>query len=45
LLQIAAIIFHLARGEVIAVPLNIVLLALSVFIIWGRGKQAPIAPR
>jgi hypothetical protein len=45
LLQIAAIIFHLSRGEAAAVPLNVVLLALSVFILWGRGKQAPIAPR
>ena len=45
LLQIAAIIFHLSRGEAAAVPLNIVLLALSVFILWGRGRPAPIAPR
>jgi hypothetical protein len=44
LLQIAAIVFHLSRGEAAVVPLNIVLLALSVFILWGRGKQAPIAP-
>ena len=45
LLQIAAIIFHLSRGEAAAVPLNAVLLALSVFILRGRRKQAPIAPR
>ena len=45
LLQIAAIIFHLSRGEAAVVPLNVVLLGLSVFILWGRGKQAPIAPR
>jgi uncharacterized membrane protein YphA (DoxX/SURF4 family) len=45
LLQIAAIIFHLSRGEAAVVPLNIVLLALSVFILWGRGRPAPIAPR
>jgi uncharacterized membrane protein YphA (DoxX/SURF4 family) len=45
LLQIAAIIFHLSRGEAAVVPLNIVLVALSVFILWGRGRQAPIAPR
>jgi hypothetical protein len=45
LLQIAAIIFHLSRGEAAVVPLNAVLLALSVFILWGRGRQAPIAPR
>jgi len=45
LLQMAAIIFHLSRGETAAVPLNFVLLALSVFIFWGREKRAPIAPR
>jgi hypothetical protein len=44
-LQIAAIIFHLSRGEAAVVPLNVVLLALSAFIVWGRGKQAQIAPR
>ena len=45
LLQIAAIIFHLSRDEAAVVPLNSVLLALSVFILWGRGRHAPIAPR
>lgn len=45
LLQICAIIFHLSRGEAAAIPLNIVLLTLSVFILWGRAKKAPIAPR
>jgi DoxX-like protein len=45
LLQIAAIIFHVSRGEAAVVPLNAALLALSVFILWGRGRQAPIAPR
>lgn len=45
LLQIAAMIFHLSRGELPALPLNVILLALSAFILWGRGKRAPIAPR
>jgi len=45
LLQIAAILFHLSRGEVAALPLNVILLALVTFILWGRGKRAPIAPR
>lgn len=45
LLRVAAIIFHLSRGEAIAVSLNIVLLALSVFVLWGRGKKAAIGPR
>jgi uncharacterized membrane protein YphA (DoxX/SURF4 family) len=44
-LQIAAIIFHLSRGEAAVVPINITLLALSVLILWGRGRPAPIAPR
>jgi hypothetical protein len=26
-------------------PLNVILLALSAFILWGRGKRAPITPR
>lgn len=44
-LQICAIVFHLARGESQALPLNFILLALSLFILWGRGKKAPVAPR
>ena len=44
LLQIAAIIFHASRGEFVALPINIVLLALVSFIFWGRRK-IPILPR
>lgn len=45
LLQIAAMIFHLSRGEAAALPLNVILLGLSAFILWGRGRRAPITPR
>lgn len=45
LLQICAIIFHATRGEFAALPLNFILLPLVAFILWGRGKKAPIAPR
>ncbi|MEK1930772.1 MAG: DoxX family protein [Pararhizobium sp.] len=45
LLQIAAMIFHLSRGDAPVIPLNIILLALSAFILWGRGNRAAIAPR
>lgn len=45
LLQIAAIIFHTSRGELPALPLNAILLPICLFILWGRGKKAPIAPR
>ena len=44
-LQILALIFHISRGEANVTPLNFVLLALAVFILWGRGKRVPIAPR
>ncbi|ARQ61839.1 UNVERIFIED_ORG: putative membrane protein YphA (DoxX/SURF4 family) [Rhizobium etli] len=45
LLQIAAMIFHLSRGEAPALPLNVILLGLSAFILWGRGRRAPVTPR
>jgi hypothetical protein len=44
-LQILAISFHLFRGEVHALPLNFVMLSLSIVILWGRGKKAPILAR
>ncbi|PJR09235.1 DoxX family protein [Sinorhizobium meliloti] len=45
ILQICAIIFHAMRGEFAALPLNFILLPLVAFILWGRGKRAPVAPR
>jgi hypothetical protein len=44
-LQVCALVFHLSRGEAMVTPLNVVLLALSLFVLWGRGKKAPILPR
>ncbi|KYH02025.1 DoxX family protein [Bradyrhizobium sp. DOA1] len=44
-LQVIALVFHLSRGEADVAPLNIALLALSLFVLWGRGSKAPIAPR
>ena len=44
-LQIVAMAFHLSRGEASVVPLNIVLLALAAFVLWGRATKAPILPR
>jgi hypothetical protein len=35
-LQICALTFHLSRGEVGAAPVNVVFLAIAVFIAWGR---------
>jgi hypothetical protein len=44
-LQVFAITFHVSRGEAAVTPLNFVLLALAVFVLWGRARKAPILPR
>jgi hypothetical protein len=44
-LQVIAIVFHVSRGEAAVTPLNLVLLALSLFVLWGRARKAPIASR
>ncbi|EDQ31968.2 DoxX [Hoeflea phototrophica DFL-43] len=36
---------HITRGEFEVVPVNVILFALTAFVIWGRTKKAPIAPR
>lgn len=44
--QVSAIVFHAMRGETAqTLPINVVLLALSPFILWGRVKARPVAPR
>jgi hypothetical protein len=44
-LQVLAICFHLSRGEVSALPLNFILLPLSLLVWWGRSRKAPILSR
>ncbi|OAF17151.1 DoxX family protein [Bradyrhizobium neotropicale] len=44
-LQVLALVFHISRGEAPVTPLNVVLLALALFVLWGRNGKAPIAPR
>lgn len=44
-LQVFAFVFHLSRGEAATTLLNLVLLALSLFVLWGRNGKAPITPR
>ena len=44
-IQILAIGLHSTRGEFQVLPVNLVLLALSLFVLWGRTRKAPIAPR
>ncbi|MFK7748465.1 MAG: DoxX family protein [Kordia sp.] len=45
LIMILAAIFHATRGEFSAIAINVVLLAILIFIAWGRGKKAPILPK
>lgn len=44
-LQVMAMAFHVWRGEFGVLPLNVVLLSASAFVLWGRGTRLPIAPR
>ena len=41
LLQLSAIVFHVARGEAANTPFNFLLVALSVFVLWGRRRPRP----
>jgi hypothetical protein len=40
-LQASAIVFHIRRGEAKNTPFNFVLVALALFVAWGR-HQAPL---
>jgi uncharacterized membrane protein YphA (DoxX/SURF4 family) len=44
-LMVCAIVFHFSRGEAANTPFNFVLIALSIFVAWGRGTRVPIPPR
>ena len=45
-IQILAIGTHASLGETgQTLPVNIVLLALALFVAWGRWRRAPISPR
>ncbi len=44
-LQVLAGLFHLSRGEVDVLPMNIVFIALASFVLWGREKARPVTPR
>ena len=40
-----AIVFHFSRGEAANTPFNFLLVALALFVAWGRRSVAPIPPR
>ena len=42
-LMVGAIVFHISRGEAASTPFNLFLVALSLFIAWGRRSKAPTA--
>jgi len=44
-IQVLAFGLHTMRGEYGVLPVNIVLLALSLFVVWGRLRKVPITPR
>jgi len=37
--------FHASRGEFSAIGMNLIIMAIAVFIAWGRVKKAPILPK
>lgn len=43
--QFCAVTLHVSKGEFNVLGLNVVLIALAAFIIWGRRNKAVIAPR
>jgi putative oxidoreductase len=45
LVMILAAVFHAARGEWSALPVNFFLGGLAAFIAWGRYSKVPVAPR
>ncbi len=44
-LMMAAGIFHIARGEVSQIGVNIFFAVFAVFIVWGRLKKVPITAK
>jgi len=41
----SAIVLHFSRGEALNTPFNFLLVALSLFVAWGRWSKAAIPPR
>ena len=46
IIQVLGIGVHASLGETaMSLPMNLVLLALALFVAWGRARKAPISPR
>ncbi|GAB3977912.1 DoxX family protein [Spirosoma terrae] len=44
ILMVCASVFHIMRGEVALIGVNIVFAILAAFVAWGRLTKAPIMP-
>lgn len=44
LTMVGAAIFHLTRGEMISIPVNVVIFAMAAFVAYGRRAWAGISP-
>jgi len=44
-IMLLAMAFHISRGELKLLPINLTLGGLAAFVAWGRFRKAPIAPR
>ncbi|WP_243398400.1 DoxX family protein [Deinococcus koreensis] len=44
-IMVLALLFHLSRGEVQALGINVILGVLAAFVFWGRTRRMPISPR
>jgi len=42
LVMVLAALFHASRGEYPGIAINLIFVALCVFVAWGRTKKAPI---
>ena len=40
--MVLAAVFHASRGEFSAIGINTVIMAIALFIAWGRSKKAPM---
>ncbi len=45
IVMVLAALFHASRGEFPAIGANVVFIALTAFVAWGRSKKAPIFPK
>lgn len=45
LVMLCAIVFHISRGEMNVIGINISLMLIALLIAWGRYKKAPLAAK